>query len=145
MPEHPARLTQVTCYTLASDPTICVRILNASLACCTLELQSAISNGEFVESDDESCDSQVTVLVVAGTVTDALVPSVMQLIQAHPGAKVMSFGACATSGGPYWDSPPVSKGIDQFVDVHTYVAGCPPRPEAFIQAVRELAQIGTQA
>ena len=145
MPGHPARLTQVTCYALASDPTICVKILNVPLACCTLELQSAISSGEFVETEDVSCDGQVTVLVVAGTVTDALIPSVMQLMRAHPGAKVMSFGACATSGGPYWDSPPVSKGIDQFVDVRTYVAGCPPRPEAFIQAVRELAQIGTQA
>ena len=145
MPALPDRLTQVTCYALASDPTICVKILNASLACCTLELQAAIASGEFVETDDASCDRQVTVLVVAGTVTDALVPSVMELIESHPRAKVMSFGACATSGGPYWDSPPVSKGIDQFVDVHTYVAGCPPRPEAFIQAVRELAQIGTQA
>jgi NADH:ubiquinone oxidoreductase subunit B-like Fe-S oxidoreductase len=33
----------------------------------------------------------------------------------------------------------VSKGIDQFVEVATYVAGCPPRPEAFIQAIRDLA------
>jgi len=124
-------------YAFTSDPRVGVEIVSAALACCTLELQAALGSGVFVESSEVG--SSPSVIVIAGTVTDALVPSVMQLIRAHPGVKVMSFGACATSGGPYWDSPPVSKGIDQFVEVATYVAGCPPRPEAFIQAIRDLA------
>ncbi len=124
-------------YALTSDPRVDVEIVSAALACCTLELQAALGSGVLVESSEMGASPSV--IVIAGTVTDALVPSVMQLIRAHPGVKVMSFGACATSGGPYWDSPPVSKGIDQFVEVATYVAGCPPRPEAFIQAIRDLA------
>ena len=83
------------------------------------------------------------VIVIAGTVTDALVPSVLDRIEQYPDAQIMSFGACATSGGPYWDSPPVSKGIDQFADVAIYVAGCPPRPEALVAALVELAEIKT--
>jgi NADH-quinone oxidoreductase subunit B len=127
----------VTRYCLNSDPSVVVEIASAALACCTLELQVALSCGALVESTE--LDSVPGVIVIAGTVTDALVPSVVQLIRSHPGVKVMSFGACATSGGPYWDSPPVAKGIDQFVEVATYVAGCPPRPDAFIQAIHDLA------
>jgi NADH-quinone oxidoreductase subunit B len=114
-----------------------VEIISAALACCTLELQAALGSGALFESSEMG--AAPSVIVIAGTVTDALVPSVVRLIRAHPGVKVMSFGACATSGGPYWDSPPVSKGIDQFVEVATYVAGCPPRPDAFIQAIHDLA------
>lgn len=124
-------------YALTSEPSVGVEIVSAALACCTLELQVALGSGVLVESTEVGASPSV--IVIAGTVTDALVPSVLQLIRAHPGVKVMSFGACATSGGPYWDSPPVSKGIDQFVKVATYVAGCPPRPDAFIQAIRDLA------
>ena len=124
-------------YALTSEPRVCVEIVSAALACCTLELQAALGSGVLVESTE--VDASPSVIVIAGTVPDALVPSVMQLIRAHPGVKVMSFGACATSGGPYWDSPPVSKGIDQFVEVAAYVAGYPPRPDAFIQAIRDLA------
>lgn len=127
----------VTRYALTSDPSVSVEVISASLACCTLELQAALSSDALMHVPES--DTGPSVIVIAGTVTDALVPSVIDLIHAHPGTKVMSFGACATSGGPYWDSPPVSKGIDQFVEVAVYVAGCPPRPDAFVQAIQELS------
>ncbi len=126
----------MTRYALTSDPSVSIEVVSASLACCTLELQAALSSDALMRVPES--EEGPSVIVIAGTVTDALVPSVIELIHSHPGAKVMSFGACATSGGPYWDSPPVSKGIDQFVEVATYVAGCPPRPDAFIQAIQEL-------
>lgn len=140
-------------YRLSSEPHIQIEVVTAGLACCTLEVEAAVSAGQLVpvpadradqqdQSDlTEQAGSAPQVVVIAGTVTDALLPSVVQLINSYPDAKVMSFGACATSGGPYWDSPPVTKGIDQFADVHLYVAGCPPRPEALTMALKELAEL----
>jgi NADH-quinone oxidoreductase subunit B len=81
--------------------------------------------------------------VVAGTVTDALAPGVVSVVAqaAESGpVRVLSFGACADSGGPYWDAPTVTKGIDQLLTVSAYVPGCPPRPEALVAAIVELAQ-----
>jgi NADH-quinone oxidoreductase subunit B len=75
----------------------------------------------------------LNVFVVAGTVTDKLAPLVLAAYQQVPEPKfVLSFGACSNSGGPYWDSYCVTKGVDQFVPVDVYVPGCPPRPEALL-------------
>ena len=127
-------------YRLSRDPQIEVEVVTAGLACCTLEVEAAVVSGQLEPVEQSQASAAPSVVVIAGTVTDALLPSVLTLIDSYPSAKFMSFGACATSGGPYWDSPPVTKGIDQFADVHLYVAGCPPRPEALTQALKELAE-----
>lgn len=127
-------------YRLSRDPQIEVEVVTAGLACCTLEVEAAVVSGQLEPVEQSQASAAPSVVVIAGTVTDALLPSVLTLIDSYPSAKLMSFGACATSGGPYWDSPPVTKGIDQFADVHLYVAGCPPRPEALTQALKELAE-----
>jgi len=50
--------------------------------------------------------------------------------------RVLAFGACATSGGPYWDAPSVVPGVDALIPVSRYVPGCPPGPDSLIAALR---------
>lgn len=121
-------------YDFCGDGTVIVGLL--ALACCVLEAESAVAGLDPVEAPGPGAH---TVVVIAGTVTDAMAPLVLRAVQAHPGASVVAFGACASAGGPYWDSPVVTKGVDQIVPVHRYLPGCPPSPEALRVALREVA------
>jgi NADH-quinone oxidoreductase subunit B len=122
-------------------------VLNVALACCTLEFDAALeSDGGAATAamplptlDDRA---QVAV-VVSGTVTDRLAPAVAAIVdgceqQAGRRPLVISFGACASSGGPYWDSYAVTKGVDQLLAVDAYVPGCPPPPEALSSVLDQM-------
>jgi NADH-quinone oxidoreductase subunit B len=89
-------------------------------------------------------DHSLVAVVISGTVTDRLAPAVAAIVdgceqQAGRRPVVISFGACASSGGPYWDSYAVTKGVDQLVSVDAYVPGCPPPPEALSAVLDEIA------
>ena len=113
---------------------------NAGLACCAVEVHAALAR---LAATDEPAMPGVSVLVISGTVTDKLAPTILSLYDALPEPRrVLSFGACSNSGGPYWDSYCVTKGVDQLVPVDLYVPGCPPRPEALLDGLRALAARG---
>lgn len=127
-------------YRLAASPGVRVVVANLGLACCALEVDAAIQRG-LLTLDESAPAVESTVLVVAGTVTDALAPAVLRMAESLPEPlSVLSFGACSNSGGPYWDAPTVTKGVDRLLTVTEYVPGCPPRPEALVASLLRVAQ-----
>jgi NADH-quinone oxidoreductase subunit B len=121
-------------YRVAADPGVRVRVANLGLACCAMEVESAVRLGLLVDDTTEPVDRSV--LVVSGTLTLPLVPALVSAVEeAGPGASVLAFGVCASTGGPYWDAPTVVNGIDTVVPVSRYVPGCPPRPHDLVDAL----------
>ena len=116
-------------------------VLHVPVACCAIEALAAESalaelGVNLVIDTPESAD----VLVVSGTVTHTMAPTIRALYDRMPaGRRVVAFGVCATTGGPYWDSYSVLQGIDRIIPVDRYVPGCPPRPHALVEAITSLA------
>jgi NADH-quinone oxidoreductase subunit B len=119
-----------------------VTVVNAGLACCSVEYVSACEQWGASAQPADAADADtpaLSVFVVSGTCTTKIAPLVTTMFNDMPaGTKVMSFGACTASGGPYWDSYSVVKGIGELLPVDVYVPGCPPRPEALLHGLAQL-------
>ena len=120
-------------------------VFDLGLACCAVEFAAAVAgHPDLLPLVDERADDEpdgLEVMVVSGTVTDKLAPAVLRHYEQMPEPRhVISFGSCANSGGPYWDSYCVTKGVDQVLPVDVYVPGCPPRPEALLQGLEVLQE-----
>lgn len=121
-----------------------VAIRPVALACCALEVATALHAPPPELDGIVWCDTEpdVTVVLVAGTVTTAARPKVAAALAEVAGPVVtVAYGVCASSGGPYWDSYAVQQGWAADV----FVPGCPPRPEAVWSAVAEAVQVAHAA
>ena len=115
-----------------------VEVAHLALACCSLEVDAAVAGGLLRSMEPHDPPATHVALLVSGTVTDALAPAVVRATQDLQATALIAFGVCASTGGPYWDSPTVMNGIDRVLPVTRYVPGCPPRPEALAWAIDEV-------
>ena len=111
-------------------------------ACCAIEFMGTVSSvfdisrfgAELVRFSPRQSD----LLLIAGTVTYKQAPILRRIYDQMCEPKwVIAAGACACTGG-FYDCYCTVPGIDEIIPVDVYVAGCPPRPEAFLEAVVQL-------
>jgi len=86
---------------------------------------------------------QADLMITAGTVTYKMAHRVRRLWEQMAEPKwVIAMGACTVGGGPYskWGYH-VVQGVDLVVPVDVHIPGCPPRPEALIDALIKLQDL----
>jgi NADH-quinone oxidoreductase subunit B len=112
------------------------------LSCCGIELMAMIGpkfdiarfGAEAARFSPRQCD----LLIVAGTLTWKMAEACRTIYDQMPDPKwVIAMGVCSSSGGMY-DSYSVVQGVDMILPVDVYVPGCPPRPDAVIDAMLKL-------
>ena len=119
------------------------------LACCAIELMAAGASrfdiSRFGSEVMRFSPRQSDCMIVAGTVTYKMASSLKRIWDQMAEPKwCIAMGACASTGGMY-RSYAVLQGVDTIVPVDVYISGCPPRPEAVLDAlIRIQDKIGKQ-
>lgn len=112
------------------------------LACCALEMMATSAAhydiARFGMERFSPSPRQSDLMIVAGTLTRKMAPVLKRIYDQMPEPKwVIAMGSCACTGGVF-DSYAVTQGVDTLVPVDVYVPGCPPRPEALLEAIMQL-------
>lgn len=112
-------------------------------ACCFMEFMAAYASRFDLERYGmipRATPRQADLLITAGTITMKYAPNLVRLYEQMPEPKyVIAMGACTITGGMFSvDSPSAVRGVDKLIPVDVYIPGCPPRPEAVIDAIIKL-------
>ena len=111
-------------------------------ACCGMEYMATAGPrydySRFGAELPRFSPRQADLLMVVGTITHKQAPVLRTVYEQMAEPKwVISFGVCASSGGFYRNYATV-QGIDTIIPVDVYIPGCPPRPEAVLDALMML-------
>ncbi len=114
------------------------------LACCAMEMIAAGAprfdiarfGAEVFRGSPRQCD----LMIVSGRVSNKMAPVVKRLYEQMPYPKwVIAMGDCSSVGGPF-NNYAIVQGVDKLIPVDVYVPGCPPRPEALLDAIVKLQE-----
>ena len=112
------------------------------LACCAIEMMAAggprYDLARFGMEVFRASPRQADLMIVAGRVSNKMAPVMRQVYDQMASPKwVIAMGACASTGGMF-NNYAIVQGADHIVPVDIYLPGCPPRPEALIDAIMKV-------
>jgi NAD(P)H-quinone oxidoreductase subunit K len=112
-------------------------------ACCFIEFAALI--GSRFDFDrfgliPRASPRQADLIILAGTLNMKMSAPTLRLYEQMPEPKyVIAMGACMITGGMFSaDSPTAIRGADKILPIDVYIPGCPPRPEAILNAIIKL-------
>jgi Ni,Fe-hydrogenase III small subunit len=109
---------------------------------CELEVTSAFApvyDAERVGVRLVASPRHADALLVTGPVTKNMADPLRKTLEAMPEPRlVISLGDCARDCGVFRGAYGVEGAVSDVVPVDVHVAGCPPRPEAIVEALRGL-------
>ena len=112
-------------------------------ACCFIEFAAMI--GSRFDFDrfgliPRASPRQADLIILAGTLNMKMAQPTLRLYEQMPEPKyVIAMGACMITGGMFSaDSYTAIRGADKILPIDVYIPGCPPRPEAIMDAIIKL-------
>ena len=113
-------------------------------ACCGMEFMATAGPrydiARFGAEAPRFSPRQSDVLWVVGTISQRQGPVVKRIWSQMADPKwVIAFGTCASCGG-FYDNYTTIPGVDKVIPVDVYIPGCPPRPEAVLDALMLLQE-----
>ena len=108
-------------------------------ACCAMEYMAVwgprYDVARFGAEFPRFSPRQADMLMVVGTISERQAPVLKRIYEQIAEPKwVIAFGVCASSGG-FYQNYATLPGVDQVIPVDVSIPGCPPRPEAVLDAL----------
>ncbi|MEZ4396235.1 MAG: NADH dehydrogenase (quinone) subunit D [Candidatus Krumholzibacteriia bacterium] len=112
------------------------------ISCCAIEMMATVASrydmARFGAEAMRFSPRQSDLMIVAGTLTNKMAPVVRRIYDQMLEPKyVIAMGTCLCTGGMF-DSYSVVQGLDRVIPVDVYLPGCPPRPDALLDALLKI-------
>lgn len=112
---------------------------------CDIEVAPCFSpryDGEQIGAVLQGSPKHADIFLISGPVTLRTRDMVKDVYQQIPSPKaVISLGSCPASGNVFSGSPTIVGSAEAVIPVDLYVPGCPPRPQAVLEAIQTAAKM----